>query len=302
MRQLWYSIALLGLAACGDPIADIPRLSEQDLPENTPTAEALAAQEAQDGGLIQQLMKSEADVVAAVDAETPENAKPASRGGFLAILTGQPSKEEVVKVALADPQAMTSQKASVSATPSEETETQSRGLFGMAAVKGADSAASEVAPGTKLPFGKVARVCGMTNAQMGKKIAQYPEKRPRHKIYDSDPGNIAPHSFFITGFDDRCVRQFTASLAVFGSVAMHEQLRYGLPAEVQPYSDTDKAYETVKSRVCGVPRRKPCGNKVKKLDSSTVFISIYERFGSNSHWANLLLHNGQVLAQDRKGG
>ncbi len=51
-----------------------------------------------------------------------------------------------------------------------------------------------------------------------------------------------------------------------------------------------------------MPRKKPCGSKVSKLDRSTVFVSIYERFGSNPHWSNLLLHDGKVLAQDKKKG
>jgi hypothetical protein len=69
---------------------------------------------------------------------------------------------------------------------------------------------------------------------------------------------------------------------------------------VQPYSDTDKAYETLKSRICKVPRRKPCGSRIGRLEKDTVFVSVYERFGSNAHWKNLLLHDGAVLALDRK--
>jgi hypothetical protein len=170
------------------------------------------------------------------------------------------------------------------------------------ASKSTPAVVSEIPPGTSLPYGRVARVCGLAKRDLGKEIARYPEKSPRHRIYDSDPGNTSPHSFFITGFDDGCARQFTASLALFGPVAMHEQLRYGLPSDVQPYSDTDKAYEKLKSRVCGVPRQKPCGPKLARLDRNTVFVSIYERFGSNPNWTNLLLHKGKVMAQDKKKG
>lgn len=192
-----------------------------------------------------------------------------------------------------------------------DTETRERsGLLGMLSnVTGTLSAGAsqdiitdEVAPGTTVPYGSVARVCGMPAREMGRKIAQYPESRPRHIIYDSEPGNTAPHSFYVTGFDDGCARQFTASMAMFGPIALHEQLRYGLPAEVQPYSDTDEAYETIKSRACGVPHGAPCGARLRRLERDTVFVSVYERFGGNSSWKSLLLHDGAVIAVDKKGG
>lgn len=51
-----------------------------------------------------------------------------------------------------------------------------------------------------------------------------------------------------------------------------------------------------------MPRREPCGARIKRLERDTVFLSIYERFGDNARWKNLLLHNGDLLAQDVKGG
>jgi hypothetical protein len=161
---------------------------------------------------------------------------------------------------------------------------------------------NQVALGTLLPYGVVKPICGVSNGQMGKLVAKYPDRRPTYKVYDSDPGNTGAHTFYVTGFEDGCARQFKASLAMFGSVEMHESLRYGLPAKVQPYSVTDKAYEKVKARVCGAPRKTPCGKRVDRLADDTVFLSIYERFGGNSQWETLLLHAGEVVAQDRKGG
>ena len=160
--------------------------------------------------------------------------------------------------------------------------------------------AQTVAVGTLLPFGEVARVCDLPAAQRGKEVARYPERGGRYRLYDSAPGQTAPHSFYLTGFPDGCARQFTAALAVFGRAGMHEQIRYVLPDAAQPYSDTDKAYEEVKSRICGVARQKPCGARLSHLERDTVFLSLYERFGSNARWSNLLLHGGQVLAQDIK--
>ena len=171
-----------------------------------------------------------------------------------------------------------------------------------ASVPAADAVKSDIAFGTRLPYGRVAKICGVADRQLGEKIAQYPERRPKHRLYDSAPGSTRPHTFYITGFDDGCARQFTAAMAVFGSVEMHEQLRYGLPAEVQPYSDTDKAYEKLKRRVCNKPRRKPCGSRIGQMAKDTVFLSVYERLGGNSQWMNILLHGGDIVAQDRKSG
>ncbi len=155
----------------------------------------------------------------------------------------------------------------------------------------------DVAFGTRLPYGEVARVCDAPRRSLGAEI----ERAAGWRLYDSDPGNTAPHSFYVTGFDDGCPRQFTAALALFGTPSMHEQLRYGLPAEVQPYSETDSAYERLKSRVCRVARSQPCGRRISRMERDTVFVSIYERFGENPVWKNLLLHDGEALALDIKG-
>lgn len=171
-----------------------------------------------------------------------------------------------------------------------------------ASLPAASAAKSEIAFGTRLPYGRLARICGVPDRQLGQKIAQYPDRRPKHRLYDTAPDSTAPRTFYITGFDDGCARQFTAALAVFGSVEMHEQLRYGLPAEVQPYSGTDKAYEKLKRRVCNKPRRKPCGNRIGQMAKDTVFLSVYERFEGNSQWMNVLIHGGDIVAQDRKSG
>lgn len=265
LRLILCSLAALSLAACGDPIADFPRLADQQLAEDAATADAVAAPSEQAESLMERLSGGETEE-SAPGATEPATQK---RTGFFGWLNRD----------TASAKARTSQDDAV-----------------LAALP-----PSEIAPGNVLPYGQVARICGLPKREFGKQIAQYPERSPVHFIYDSNPGNARPHTFYITGFADGCARQFTASMAMFGPVALHEQLRYGLPAEVQPYSDTDKAYEAVKARVCGVPRQKPCGSKVSRLDRSTVFVSIYERFGSNPHWTNLLLHEGDILAQDQKG-
>lgn len=62
-------------------------------------------------------------------------------------------------------------------------------------------------------------------------------------------------TFYVTGFKDNCPRQFTAVLALFGSPQIHDQLRYGKPSKLDPYSTTDKAYEKMKSPVCKVVKK-----------------------------------------------
>ncbi len=275
------------LVACGDPMATMPRLSDADIPEDTTTLSAIPdgqRETAEGTGFFSRLFGGYVNDERSEDTKTPpaavEEPAPADKEfppetyGVTAELPESPGKPGGILAALFAPDRN-------------------------------DDTAPRIAPGNsqniRLPYGRIASVCELSERSMGKKVAQYPERRPRHKLYDSDPGNTVPHTFYLTGFADGCARQFTASLAVFGSVGMHEQLRYGLPAEVQPYSDTDRAYEKVKARVCGVPRRKPCGNKLGRLENDTVFLSIYENFGDNQRWSNLLLHGGKLMAQDIKG-
>ena len=78
----------------------------------------------------------------------------------------------------------------------------------------------------------------------------------------------------MTWSDDNYARTFTAALALFGSPTMHEQLRYGLPSKVQPYSLTDKAYEGIKRSVCGVGKNNACGAKINKLKKHCVHFDL----------------------------
>jgi hypothetical protein len=154
----------------------------------------------------------------------------------------------------------------------------------------------DVPLGTVVPFGQIARVCDARGQKMGKLVQQAARKGANYKLYDTEPDSAAPRTFYVTGFIDNCPRQFTAALAMFGTPEMHEQLRYGLPASEYPYSTTDKAYEKVKSQVCKVGRSKPCGTRVSRLTQTTAFVSAYEKFAENARWADMLLHEGAVLA------
>lgn len=159
-----------------------------------------------------------------------------------------------------------------------------------------------VPPGTLLSFGEVKPVCNLPRDRRGTEIAAFPERRAAYRLYDSEPGKTTAHPFYITGFADGCARTFTAAVAVFGSPEMHELLRYGLPAEVQPYSDADRAYEKIKSRICRVGRSKPCGDKIGRIEKNTAFVSAYETYGDTSHWLEVLVHAGEVAATNVKVG
>ena len=292
---------VLVLAGCGDPMQDVARLADQDVADDAPTLDAVPAVEPPESkrvGLFARLLGGRDG------APSQEGAAAGGKGGPQAevLTTSVPVEAENASEAKRD------ESNALSETPPIETGKRTGFLARLLGGSNADDApeepgaVSEVAFGAVLPYGEVKRICGVRKGQMGKVVAQYPERRPIHKVYDSDPGNTGPHTFYVTGFDDGCARQFTASLAMFGSVEMHERLRYGLPAKVQPYSATDDAYESIKSRVCRVPRKTPCGARVGRLSDDTVFLSIYERFGDNSEWKNLLLHAGEMVAKDKKGG
>ncbi|MBY5935212.1 hypothetical protein KUV51_19555 [Tateyamaria omphalii] len=155
---------------------------------------------------------------------------------------------------------------------------------------------TDVAPGMIVPFGQIARNCDAQPARLGKVVDKAAGKGRGYVLYDTAPDSTAPRTFYVTGFADNCPRQFTAALALFGEPAFHEQLRYGLPADEYPYSTTDEAYEKLKRRVCNVGRNKPCGGRIDRLARNTTFISAYENFTDNGRWADMLLHDGAVLA------
>jgi hypothetical protein len=222
------------------------------------------------------------------------------RKGLLGLFKPTGAEDAQVRTASLSPEPATPQvEALAEPTPEVSVEPKKRrGLFGSAAAtvprNGPD--ARDVEYGTVLPYGEVARVCSARGRPMGRKIDKAPARGRGYALFDSDPNSAAPRTFYVTGFNDGCPRQFTAALALMGAPTLHEQLRYGLPSAEYPYSTTDKAYEKVKSSVCRVGKRKPCGAKIGELEKNTVFISTYERFGNNARWADILIHDGAVLA------
>lgn len=172
-----------------------------------------------------------------------------------------------------------------------------QGLFGgVFAAKPRADATPEIAFGTTVPYGEIARVCAVPKADLGKQV----ERTAGYKVFDTNPTSTAPRTFYVTGFSDGCARQFTAALVLVGTPSRHEELRYGQPSDLYPYSEIDRAYEKIKSRVCGVPRGRPCGSRIRQMERDTVFLSTYERFSNNARWADILIHDGDVIAKDIK--
>ncbi|MCC1493933.1 hypothetical protein [Cognatishimia sp. F0-27] len=317
MRSVpFYLIAasVLALTACSDPLAELPRLSETEMADELPRAEMQADPNA-----------PTVDAVAETTPVPEEAAAP--RGGLLGFFQRRADAakaEDDTEVAdAAEPAAARTPatgddtpEASVDETVAENTG--GGGLFGgmltRAAAGGGGASGSsgrgpapgapdyeQVGPGVTLPYGKIARLCGVPLRSLGTRIMRYPDSgRARYALYDSTPNSTSQRNFYLTGFDDGCARQFTAALVLFGDPEIYEQIRYGPASGSQPVSETDEAYERLKSRVCRVRKGQPCGARINRMSSSTVFVSIYERFGSTPRWKNLLVHDGEVLALDIK--
>lgn len=267
----------LMLAGCGDPLSEVPRYSEVPLAADAGQADALAP-------------------------ETPRpppatNAPP--RRGLLGLFGARAAAAKGEPVAEAPEPDLddAAPEAELAAAPAPER----RGLFGKKlARQTAEANKSEVQFGAMIPYGEVARLCNVPTSKLGRKVESYPERGSRYVLYDGAPGTMSAHSFYLTGFKDNCARQFTAALVIFGSPESYEQIHYGPSGDTQPLSETDKAYERIKRQVCGVGKGKPCGSKMRSLARDTVFVSVYERFGSNPRWKNILLHDGEVAAVDLK--
>jgi len=311
---------LVALSACGDPLDQVGKLSDLELPEGEPVREAVAASQElglQDNGVFDGLFRR-IDRQSGVDDVPLE----VSQDAAVARLTVKERRDllarlrraaEISAAALEDPVATSVAQAiepvaETQAVVEDEPRVASLDdtLIRTVAPRrkrtgpriGPDAA--DVALGSVLPFGTVARVCEAKSALKGKPIETAGAGRG-YAIHDSNPGSAAPRTFYVTGFSDGCPRQFTAALALFGAPEMHEQLRYGRPSDAYPYSTTDKAYEKVKASVCNVAQGKPCGSKINRLEDDTVFISTYEKFSTNGRWADLLLHKGTVVAAAIKG-
>ncbi len=304
---------LLMLGACGDPLADIERVTDDTFNPDIAAATALPTQAELDReeSVLSGLFRKAPEPDAVADAVTtpddtggsdgasadvavaqPQSAEPASgRKGLLSWLRSTTIEDQATAVALLDESAAVPNQ-----TPGANAADPAKDRRVIRQNTSAGLALREAGLGANLPFGEVARVCDVAKRDLGKLVERSEPRRSGYVLYDSAPTSSKPRSFYVTGFSDSCARQFTASLAVFGTPAFHEQLRYGLPAEEYPYSTTDRAYEKVKAKPCNVGPNKPCGARISRVAGSTAFISVYEHFGENARWADMLLHDGALLA------
>lgn len=150
----------------------------------------------------------------------------------------------------------------------------------------------EVTSDVTLPFGEIALNCTVSKAALGQKV----DKNAGYAIHDTVPNSATLRTHFVTGFKDKCVRQFSAATALIGDIGTHEVVRY-LPSNAKhPYSAADTACEQIKASFCGAGRGQPCGKKLDQFARNTTFITAYESFADNAEWADMLLHNGEVAA------
>lgn len=148
----------------------------------------------------------------------------------------------------------------------------------------------DVTVGTVLPYGEIARNCDVKTSNLGAKV----DANAGYTLYDSAPETTGLRTHYLTGFDDKCARQFTAATSMMGDIGTHEVVRY-LPSNAsRAYSATDTAYEAIKASFCRAGHGKPCGAKLDRFAKRTTFLTVYAKFGENPTWSNILLYDGEV--------
>lgn len=288
MRHLIASFVCAGLlAGCSNPWDHVPRIGDANVANGGAAVAEVPNESLQTGGLFDRLTDRQPDdqTNAAVEA--------ALRDVGVVLETSEPiSEAQVVPAAAANV-----------ATPR-------RGLAGIfrrnsegdeAPRTGPDR--TDVEPGAALAFGQIARVCGVPQSELG----QLASNEAGFRVYDSDPSATEPRAFYITGFNDDCARTFTGAVVVPGDVQTHEFVRYQSSNERIDYSSTDNAYEAIKASICRVGRGQPCGARTDRLNQNTHFVTVYGFFGGTfdavpTKWAQILLHDGEVLAMSIKDG
>ena len=286
MRQIVLGLGMaLLLSACGDPLRNVARLGDVAVADGaTNVAQAPIEEQKTGGGLFARLLNRQANdptnsAVAAAIAQTGPAAF---------------AHSDIVVV-------------SAATTPSQPERRGLLGLFGWDPNRAAQSRTgpdtTDITAGALLPFGQIARVCGLSNNQLGRQI----DGGGGFRIYDTIPNSTARRPFYISGFDGGCVRTFTGAVVVTGDVETHEFVRYQTSNQNIDYTTTDNAYEALKASVCRVGRGQPCGTRLERMNSNTHFITVYDFFGGTfsavpSRWAQILVHDGDVLSMSVKDG
>lgn len=252
--------------------ADAPTLPDDTLAPANPTPELV--------GVTADVVTPTEEITAAPEVIVPA---PKQAGFFGRLFGGTPKAPEAAPVPEATPTAVVTSAPAPSPAPRT-------GLFAPRERTGPD--AQLVTVGTQLPFGVIATNCDVSRRQLGTKVGE----EAGYTLYDTIPNATALRTHYVTGFKDRCARQFTAATSLMGDIGTHEVVRYLPSNNRMAYSVTDNAYEQIKAGFCGVGVRQPCGRKLDRLARVTTFITAYRNFGSNPTWSNILLHKGEVTA------
>lgn len=270
MHRLTLLAMGLLLAGCGNPMRDLPRLSDVDVASGT---EQIAQQG--DAPLLAQAEAGPLEQAAVADAQ--RSARP-PRGLFALFGLDRP--------AIGGPaqgEGLTPRETRVRAT-------------GLDSFRGGASG-TDVPAGTVMPFGQVGRVCNLPRNQQGTRV----DRVAGFEVWDTNPRSAGPRPHYITGFSDGCARVVTGALIVPGDLATYESVRFMAQGMPFPTGQTDQAYDQIKSRLCGVRGNQPCGARLSRIEGNTGFLSIYNQFESSGTWLELLLHNGDIAGQAVKG-
>lgn len=293
MRVIGFSIALFVLAGClgvpQTPAIEDASVATASADSGTPADQAPASQDANEAPESDETPTETADQAA---PETP-------RRGLFGIFGGKRSranpKEPVDLGAVGSGDGKRQVEDTESEVVTVETDTPRKPRWGVFGPRRSSQPDSVIEQGTVLPFGEIGVVCGLRGRALGKEVDRFPAKGKGYRLYDSNPSSTLPRTHYLTGFKDGCARQFTASLVLIGSPVLHEQMRYDPSNKDIPVTEADKAYERIKRRICKVSKGEPCPEKhVAALEKGMAFVTLYERFGSNASWEEVLLHNGQI--------
>ena len=303
MRPILLAISVL-LAACSGG-ADIEMV--ETMPEDVVSAVADPADEGV-GDIISGLFGGSDDADGS-EAIEPQESEP--RRGLFGRMFSRGS-ETSMQVATDEGAEDTTQ-----VVPAEETATEAativpasapaprRGLFGRvfggksdaAPEKGA--ALSDLPDAADLQYGQVVPVCGLRRGALGKEVERYPGSG--YRLYDSDPSTIELRAHYVTGFSDGCPRKFIAALAVFGDPGSYETTRFEDGRNSTTFTQSDAEYQKIRARICGRPAPADCADRRwNRLNDSTVFVSVYNRFDTSPSWADMLIHDGEIVAKDFK--
>ncbi|WP_116133810.1 hypothetical protein [Tropicimonas sp. IMCC34043] len=154
------------------------------------------------------------------------------------------------------------------------------------------AAGDETGGGVEDEGGPVVKVCGVKGRSLGRKVADAPGG---WSLHDPAPGAMSVRAFAITGFKDRCARQITGAVAVFGSSELYEVLHFGTLGRRHREDPVAVAYAKLRAGACGTATGRCPPRGQAALSRNVVFVTIYPSAGSIEH-IDLLLSRGRLLA------